>query len=449
MFSSPEEYVPSSRVMSLNAAEILDSRGLPTLEVTLALAGRRVRASVPSGKSTGAHEAHEQRDGGARRYGGRGVLGAVAAVRDVIAPTLVGRLLPPQEELDAALVALDGTPTRARLGANALLAVSIATARAHALLRQLPLFESLARDLTSAGSGGHRRGPGPLPVPCFNVLNGGAHADNALEFQEFMIVPGGAATYSEALRAGSEVYHALASELVAAGLSTAVGDEGGFAPAISTPGEALTWLVHAIERAGYRPGADVAIALDPAANGFHADGFYTVAGERLGAADLCDRYAGWVDTYPIVSIEDGLAEDDRSGWQQLTTSLGDRVQVVGDDIFVSSAARVQDGIDHGLATAVLLKPNQVGTVSELAETAHAAARGGFAAMMSHRSGETDDPFIADLAVALGVMQIKAGAPARGERIAKYNQLLRIERTLGEAARFAGWSAFRSAPGGAA
>lgn len=434
--------MPSSRVQSLEAAEILDSRGLPTLEVTLTLGdGTFVRASVPSGKSTGTHEAVELRDNDSHRYGGKGVLRAVSAITDDIAPMLTGHPLPPQAELDAALIALDGTPTKSRLGANSVLAVSIAAARAHALLRRLPLFESLARDVTVAGARHHA--PTQLPVPCFNVLNGGAHADNALEFQEFMVVPGGLPTYRDALRAGAEIYHALAATLHHAGLSTAVGDEGGFAPAVDTPELALTWIVEAIKRAGYKPGDEVAIALDPAASGFFRDGYYRIRGMALRASDLQQMYAQWLGYFPIISIEDGLAEDDLQGWEQLTAALGRSVQIVGDDLFVSSAARVQNGIDRKLATAVLLKPNQVGTVTELATTAHTAERGDFAMMMSHRSGETDDPFVADFAVALGVTQIKAGAPARGERVAKYNQLLRIEQALGDDARFAGWGAFRS------
>jgi enolase len=434
--------MPSSRVLSLEAAEILDSRGIPTLEITLALEGGTVRASVPSGKSTGTHEARERRDGDRQRYDGKGVLAAAAAVNEDIAATLVGRLLPPQRELDAALVALDGTPMRARLGANALLGVSIAAARAYALLRARPLFESLALDLRT----GDQRDAGfTLPVPCFNVLNGGAHANNALDFQEFMLVPGGFPTYAEALRAGAEVYHALAAGLASARMSTAVGDEGGFAPAIDTAERAMTWLVDSITRAGYEPGTDIAIALDPAANGFYSGGYYRVAGTPLRSDDLRDMYEQWLRYFPIVSIEDGLAEDDTAGWEQLTRVLGPRVQIVGDDLFVSSAARVADGVRRKLANAVLLKPNQIGTVSELADANTTARRGGFRAMMSHRSGETDDPFIADLAVALDVGQIKAGAPARGERVAKYNQLLRIERTLGDEARFAGWGAFASSP----
>jgi enolase len=430
--------MPSSRVLSVEAAEILDSRGYPTLEVTLVVEAGTVRASVPSGKSTGVHEATERRDGDRHRYGGKGVLQAGGAVNGEIAAKLVGSTLPSQRELDAALVALDGTPTRSRLGANTLLGVSIAAARAHALLRSRPLHESLALDLRS---GRAEDAAYTLPVPCFNVLNGGAHANNGLAFQEFMLVPGGFATYADALRAGAEVYHALAAHLAGAGISTAVGDEGGFAPPVETAERAMLWLVDAITRAGYTPGAQVGIALDPAASAFYVDGYYRIAGTPLSTDDMCTMYEQWLRYFPIVSIEDGLAETDHAGWARLTRDLGDSVQIVGDDLFVSNATRVADGIRRGLANAVLLKPNQVGTVSELADALDTAGRGGFRAMMSHRSGETDDPFIADLAVALDVRQIKAGAPARGERVAKYNQLLRIERTLGDRGSFAGWDAF--------
>jgi len=428
-----------TRVVSVDAIEILDSRGSPTIEVILELSAGTVRASVPSGKSTGAHEARERRDGDPARYRGQGVLDAVRAVRSEVAPLLVGRSLPPQADLDAALIALDGTPQKARVGANTLLGVSLAGARAHALVRRVALHESLGRDLSDASPRLQRLTT--LPVPCFNVLNGGAHADNPLELQEFMLVPGGLPTYGDALRAGAEIYRALGADLAASGLSTTVGDEGGYAPAVATAEEALTRLTRAIRSAGYAPGTDVAIALDPAANGFFHDGAYILGGVRLTAEDLCDRYAEWVDRYAIVSIEDGLAEDDRAGWNRLTRVLGASIQIVGDDLFVSDSERVRAGISEALATAVLLKPNQIGTVTELAATAGIAKQGGLGLMMSHRSGETDDAFIADLAVALGVPQIKAGAPARGERVAKYNQLLRIEHAAGAAARYAGWAAF--------
>lgn len=426
-------------ITQLSAAEILDSRGYPTVEVELVVGALLVRASVPSGKSTGKHEALERRDGDRSRYGGKGVLGAVAAVNQDIAAALVGQPLPSQVDLDAALGALDGTPNKSRLGANAILGVSIAAARAHAALQGRALYESLS---SSVGDG-HAT---TLPVPCFNVINGGAHAPNALEFQEFMIAPAGRPSYREALRAGAETYHALAALLHERGLSTAVGDEGGFAPAIEHPTEALDLLVSAIERAGYRPGEDVFIALDPAASGFYADGHYRFAGHTYDAAAMAAMYDDWLGRYPILSIEDGLAEDDVAGWAHLTREIGSRVQIVGDDVFVSDPGRVRRAIVEGLGNAVLLKPNQIGSVSEIAETAHVAKAGGFRAMMSHRSGETDDAFVADLAVALGTGQLKAGAPARGERVAKYNQLSRIERFLGDRALYAGVAAFAARVG---
>lgn len=421
-------------ISKLSAAEILDSRGYPTVEVELHVDAHVARASVPSGKSTGRHEALERRDGDGARYGGKGVLGAVGAVSGEIADALVGRPLPPQRDLDALLVALDGTPDKSRFGANAILGVSIAAARVRAILERRTLVESLA---AAVGDGAATQ----LPVPCFNVINGGAHAPNALEFQEFMIAPAGRPSFVEALRAGAETYHALAALLHERGLSTTVGDEGGFAPAIEHPTEALDLMVAAIERAGYHPGEDIFIALDPAASGFYTGGRYRFAGHAYDAADMTAMYTAWLGRYPILSIEDGLAEDDFEGWAQLTSAIGARVQLVGDDIFVSDAARVRDAITRKLGNAVLLKPNQIGTVSEIAETARVARDGGFRTMMSHRSGETDDPFVADLAVALGTAQIKAGAPARGERVAKYNELARVERHLGERARYAGRAAF--------
>ncbi len=434
--------MPSNRhtirdaISELRADEILDSRGYPTVEVTVSAGGVTARASVPSGKSTGRNEALERRDGDASRYGGKGVLGAVASVNGEIAQSLVGKPLPSQQLLDRALVALDGTSNKARLGANAILGVSLAIARLRAQIAGVSLTESLATEL---GTGEARL----LPVPCFNVINGGAHAPNALEFQEFMIVPAGRPTFAEALRAGAETYHALAAILDEEGLSTAVGDEGGFAPAIEHPTEALDLLVAAIERAGYRPGEDVFIALDPAANGFYSDGLYRFAGEAADAAELTAMYDSWLGRYPILSIEDGLAEEDVDGWAHQTSAIGHRVQLVGDDIFVSDPARLRKAIARAIANAVLLKPNQIGSLTEIADTARVAREGGFRAMMSHRSGETDDPFVADLAVALGTGQLKAGAPARGERVAKYNELSRIERRLGPAARYAGLDAFAS------
>jgi enolase len=417
----------------LTAHEILDSRGIPTVEVLITVDGETATASVPSGKSTGRFEALERRDKDSRRFGGKGVLGAASAVKTEIAAALQGHPLPDRETLDHRLCELDGTPNKSRLGANAILAVSLAAARVRARLEGRPLYESLG--------GLDAR---TLPVPCFNVINGGAHAPNELDFQEFMLVPAGFDTYSDALRAGAETYHVLAGLLAESGLSTAVGDEGGFAPAISHPEEALDWILRAIEAAKYRAGAEIFIALDPAATAFFSYGKYRFAGRTLSAPEMVDMYREWVGQYPIVSIEDGLAEDDVAGWKHLTSVLGSRVQIVGDDIFVSDPNRIRWAIDEKIANAVLLKPNQIGTISEIFETTRIARDAGYRLMMSHRSGETDDSFIADLAVALETGQIKAGAPARGERLAKYNQLLRIEDSLGVRARFAGIDTFRRA-----
>lgn len=420
------------RVEGITALEILDSRGFPTLEVCIEAGGQRARASVPSGKSTGRNEALERRDGDRGRYGGKGVLAAASAVESEIAPKIVGATLPPQQDLDALLIALDGTANKSRLGANAILGVSMAAARLRAQLEGKPLYASLG-------------GPDAtlLPVPCFNVLNGGAHADNPLDFQEFMIAPAGRPSFAEALRAGSEVYHALAKILGSRRLSVSVGDEGGFAPKIAHPVEALDLLVDAIGAAGYKPGKDVFIALDPAASAFFENGRYVFAEQSLDAEGMTAMYGGWLKSYPILSIEDGLAEDDFAGWAHLTRELGTQLQLVGDDIFVSDPERVREAIATKTANAVLLKPNQIGTLTEITRTARVAREGGFRCMMSHRSGETLDDFIADLVVALGVGQIKSGAPARGERVAKYNQLLRIERELGKRARYAGIDGFRS------
>jgi len=428
------KHIPAGLVVhALSAIEILDSRGLPTLDVTLRCAAHTARASVPSGKSTGKREALELRDGDPRRFGGKGVRKAVGAVNDVIAPAMRGRPLEGRERLDAMLCALDGTPSKSRLGANAIVGVSMAAARVRAMAEGRPLYASL-------GSGDAVT----LPVPCFNVINGGAHAPNELDFQEFMLAPAGFDTFADALRAGAETYHALARLLAEAGLNTAVGDEGGFAPAIRHPSQALDWIVRAIEAAHYRPGEQIFIALDPAANGFRDGSRYAVADARFDAAELTGMYREWLDRYPILSIEDGIAEDDVAGWKEHTRALGSRVQIVGDDIFVSSAERVRWAISERIANAVLLKPNQIGTLSELLETVDVTRAAGYAMMVSHRSGETDDAFIADLAVALGNGQIKSGAPARGERLAKYNRLLAIEHELGSRARFAGHAAFRPA-----
>ena len=418
------------RVDAIQAREILDSRGQPTVEVTIRVGPVTATASVPSGKSTGRHEALELRDRDMARYAGKGVLTAVRSVNEEIGRQLIGWPLPDAPALDSMLRELDGTPNKSRLGANAILGVSLAGARARSLLADEPLFRSLGGDAATL-----------LPVPCFNVINGGAHAPNELEFQEFMLVPAGFSSYRDAMRAGVETYHALASLLENAGLSTAVGDEGGFAPAISHPVGALDWIINAIAAAGYRPGEQMFIALDPAANGFYAKGRYNFAGESYDADEMARMYEGWLDDYPLISIEDGLAEEDVEGWELLTERLGARVQLVGDDIFVSDPGRIRWAIEKRIANAVLLKPNQIGTLSEIIETAETANAAGYKLMMSHRSGETDDPFIADLAVALGTGQIKSGAPARGERVAKYNQLLRIEEQLGSRARYAGIGAF--------
>lgn len=418
------------KIQHISALEILDSRGFPTLEVAVAAEGRMAQASVPSGKSTGRFEALERRDGDPARFCGKGVLGAVGTVNKEIAEALVGQDLSSQAAVDRILIDLDGTPTKTRLGANAILGVSLACARLRAALEDVPLYRSLGGEEANL-----------LPVPCFNVINGGAHSANSLEWQEFMIVPAGLPTFAEALRAGAETYHKLAKILENKGLSTSVGDEGGFAPEITHPQEALDLLMEAIEGAGYRPGDDVCIALDPAASGFYQGGVYAFAGERMNAKDMTALFTSWLTRYPILSIEDGLAESDWDGWTHFTREIGDRVQLVGDDIFVSDPTRVRHAMTSGMANAVLLKPNQVGTLSEVITTAKVAQAGRFRCMMSHRSGETPDDFIADLAVALGVGQIKSGAPARGERVAKYNQLLRIERALGAKARFAGRAAF--------
>ena len=422
-----------ARVNRVVAREILDSRGFPTIEVSIAAGSASASASVPSGKSTGRFEALERRDGDQHRFGGKGVLGAVAAVNDEISRRLIGHPLGALEELDGMLRDLDGTPNKSRLGANAILGVSLAAARLRGMMEHRPLYASLAGSDATL-----------LPVPCLNVINGGAHAPNALEFQEFMLAPAGFASYADALRAGAETYHALARLLEERGLSTAVGDEGGFAPAIEQPTEALDLIMRATERAGYRAGEQMFIALDPAANAFHDVGRYRFAGHSHDAAQMTDMYADWLARYPILSIEDGLAEEDIPGWKHLTAALGRRVQLVGDDIFVSDPRRIRWAIGEHVANAVLLKPNQIGTVSEIFEATRVARAGGYRVMMSHRSGETDDSFIADLAVALGTGQIKSGAPARGERLAKYNQLLRIEMELADRARFAGLDAFRSA-----
>lgn len=401
----------------LSALEILDSRGRPTVLVRLETSsGHTVRAGVPSGASTGSGEAVELRDGDPERFGGAGVLGAVGHVGAEIAEAVVGHTFADQGELDAVLIDLDGTPDKSRLGANAITGVSMAGARAFAADQGSSLWRSLA--IPSA--------PPRLPVPHFNVVNGGAHAANPLDFQEFMLAPLGAPSYAAALRAGAEVYTRLRARLAAAGHTTGLGDEGGFAPALAHPDDVLTLIVAAIEDAGYQPGVDgVAIALDPAASEFRRDGIYTVAGQRWSSEELVSYYAEMVDRFPVWSIEDGLGEDDDAGWRLLTERLGERVQLVGDDNFVTNPHVIARAIEDGVANAALIKVNQIGTVSQTLEAMALCRRHGYAAMVSHRSGETPDDFIADLAVGTGCGQLKSGAPARGERTAKYNRLLEI------------------------
>ncbi|MDQ1700002.1 MAG: enolase [Frankiaceae bacterium] len=417
-------------IEAVAAREILDSRGNPTVEVEVLLDDGSVgRAAVPSGASTGAFEAVEKRDGG-ERYGGKGVSKAVASVEDDIAPEILGYEATEQRLLDQALCDLDGTPDKSRYGANAILGVSLAVARAAADASELPLFRYIG------GSHAHL-----LPVPMMNILNGGAHADTNVDIQEFMIAPIGAATFGEALRTGAEVYHALKAVLKGRGLATGLGDEGGFAPDLPTNREALDLILEAIGKAGYTPGRDVALALDVAATEFFADGSYRFEGGSRGADEMTAYYDELVGTYPIVSIEDPLAEDDWGGWQRLTAVLGGRVQLVGDDLFVTNPARLERGLAEHTANALLVKVNQIGTLSETLDAVDLAHRNGYRAMMSHRSGETEDTTIADLAVATNCGQIKTGAPARSERVAKYNQLLRIEEDLEDAARYAGATAF--------
>jgi enolase len=416
-------------ITDVHAREVLDSRGNPTIEVEIELEGGAVgTAAVPSGASTGEHEAHELRDGDADRYDGKGVLRAVRNVIDVIGAEIVGRDALGQAELDRLMIALDGTDNKAKLGANAILGVSMAVSRAAANAVGLPLWRYL---------GGARARI--LPTPLMNVLNGGAHADNGLEIQEFMIVPLGATRFSEALRAGVETFHALKALLKKQNLATSVGDEGGFAPRLDSNEAAVRLVVQAIEKAGYRPGHDIAVALDAASSEFYdkEKKRYTFDKRELDAAGLVAVYRDLSDKYPIVSIEDGCAEDDWDGWKKLTESLGDRVQLVGDDLFVTNTRRLQLGIEREVANSILIKVNQIGSVTETLEAMELAALNDYSSIVSHRSGETEDTFIADLAVATGAGQIKTGSASRSERVAKYNQLLRIEEELGDAALFAG------------
>jgi enolase len=424
-----------SQIEHVHARQILDSRGNPTVEAELSLrSGAYGRAAVPSGASTGEFEATELRDGG-DAWAGKGVSKAVANVNGEIAAAVAGRDAFDQRGLDEALVALDGTPNKSRLGANAILAVSLAAAHAAAAEEGQPLWRYLG------GEAAH-----VLPVPMMNVLNGGAHADNEVDFQEFMVVPCGAASFSESLRMGSEVFHALQRTLRDRGLSTGVGDEGGFAPDLASNEAALEALIEGIRAARYEPDRDVAIALDPAASEVFSDGAYVLEheGRTLSASDLTDYWAGIADRYPVVSIEDGMAEDDWDGWKALTERIGDRIQLVGDDLFVTNTERLRRGIDLGVGNSILIKVNQIGTLTETLDAIAMARDAGYTAVMSHRSGETEDVTIADLAVATGCGQIKTGAPSRSDRVAKYNQLVRIEEALGADATFPGRSAFRRA-----
>ena len=420
-------------IVDVYAREILDSRGNPTVEVDVHTeSGAWGRAAVPSGASTGELEACELRDDEAGRYGGKGVRQAVANVTGPVAEALLGADAVDQAGVDQILLELDGTDNKPKLGANAVLGTSMACARAAADFFGLPLYRYL-------GGVGARL----LPVPMFNILNGGAHADNNVDIQEFMVVPYGAPTFGEALRAGAEIYHALKKVLKTQNLATGVGDEGGFAPDLESNEEALQLVVQAVEAAGYRPGENVGLAIDAAASSFYEGGKYNLDGEKLKASAVVDLYGRWLETYPVISIEDGLAEDDWPGWKLMTEKLGRQVQIVGDDLFVTNVGRLERGIREGAANAVLIKLNQIGTVTETVAAIELARRHGLSAVVSHRSGETEDTFIADFAVALGAGQIKTGAPARSERVAKYNALLRIEEDLGPSALFAGAATIRS------
>ncbi len=419
-----------SNIIDIHAREVLDSRGNPTVEAEVTLGdGTQGRAIVPSGASTGEHEAVELRDGDKDRFLGKGVLNAVENVNGEIAEALAGFDAADQRMVDQKMIELDGTHNKGRLGANAILAVSMATARASAVYFQLPLYRYLG------GAGANT-----LPTPMMNILNGGAHADNNVDFQEFMVMPVGAETFSEALRWGVEVFHTLKGVLKKRGYNTAVGDEGGFAPSVKSNVEAIEVVLEAIQQAGYKPGEDIAIALDPAASEFYQDGKYVFKKSDKSAKsseDMVHFWAKWVNDYPIVSLEDGLAENDWDGWKNLTDEIGSKIQLVGDDLFVTNTEFLQKGIDKGVANSILIKVNQIGTVSETLDAIDLARRNGYTSIISHRSGETEDTFIADLAVATGAGQIKTGSASRTDRIAKYNQLLRIEEELGDSARFLG------------
>ena len=423
-----------SEIFDITGREVLDSRGNPTVEVDVRLESGVVgRAAVPSGASTGTHEAVEKRDGDKKRYAGKGVLAAVEAVNGEIFDALSGLEASDQLGADRAMVELDGTPNKARLGANAILGVSLALAKAAAIETGMPLYRYVGGPLARV-----------LPVPMMNIINGGAHADNGLDLQEFMIMPVGAPTFGEAVRMGAEVFHALRAHLSEAGHNTAVGDEGGFAPKLASADEALGFIMKAVETAGYRPGSDVLLALDAASTEFYKDGNYVLAGEgrTLSSAEMVELYRDLCDRYPIISIEDGMSEDDWDGWLSLTRAIGDQVQLVGDDLFVTNPQRLADGIEKGVANAIRVKVNQIGTLTETLEAVNMAQRASYRAVMSHRSGETEDATIADLAVATNCGQIKTGSLSRSDRLAKYNQLLRIEEELGEQALYAGSSVLR-------
>jgi enolase len=422
-------------IVDVHARQILDSRGNPTVEVDVTLEdGSMGRAAVPSGASTGAHEAVELRDGDKSRWGGKGVSKAVQAVNGEIADTVAGLEAEDQVALDRALITLDGTENKGRLGANAILGVSLATAKAAADAVGLPLYRYVGGVDANL-----------LPTPMMNILNGGVHADNGIDFQEFMVMPVGAPDFSEALRCGAEIFHALKSGLHQAGFSTAVGDEGGFAPAINSAREALDYIEKAVSAAGYKLGGDVLLAMDPAASEFFRDGRYELKGEgkSLSPAEMADYYVALASDYPIASIEDGLAEDDWAGWMAITEKLGNRIQLVGDDLFVTNVKRLEKGIQDGIANSILIKVNQIGSLTETIDTVKLAQSSAYTTVMSHRSGETEDSTIADLAVALSCGQIKTGSLSRSDRIAKYNQLLRIEEELGETARYAGRTALKA------
>ena len=424
-----------SAIVDIHAREILDSRGNPTVEVDVELeSGAHGRAAVPSGASTGAHEAVELRDGDKKRYGGKGVLAAVSAVNTEIMDLLSGLDALDQIKIDRAMIDLDGTPNKGRLGANAILGVSLAVAKASAMDSGLPLYRYVGGSQASV-----------LPVPMMNIINGGAHADNPIDIQEFMIMPVKAERFADALRMGSEVFHALRGELKDAGHNTNVCDEGGFAPNLATADEALAFVVKSIEKAGYRPGEDFMLALDPASTEFFKNGKYEMEGEgkSLDAGAMVDYYADLVSRYPIVSIEDGMAEDDMVGWKAITDRLGKKIQLVGDDLFVTNPKRLAQGIKDGIANAILVKVNQIGTLTETMEAVAMARHASYGAVMSHRSGETEDSTIADLAVATNCGQIKTGSLSRSDRLAKYNQLLRIEELLGTQARYAGRSVLKA------